>query len=216
MAIVLSQSGRHPRSSMRRHRTRTIPDRRAEQTRRSASGPRPWAATRQAQSRQCATGWPTRTASRPTTSPPGTKPWPPTPSSPTLRTWPTDPQRRLTHGPAICSMRSLHPRASSVMDGSEHVDRPQWARTDTGTSYTAERKEVSNMSDRMYGESKLPVIADTTSLPADARREVLLAEYSEAAAAWRMPTDVRFKLLALIPAVVGFRPRGRGLPQRIT
>jgi hypothetical protein len=126
------------------------------------------------------------------------------------------PQRRLTHGPAICSMRLLHPRASSVMDGSEHVDRPQWARTDTGTSYTAERKEVSNMSDRMYGESKLPVIADTTSLPADARREVLLAEYSEAAAAWRMPTDVRFKLLALIPAVVGFRPRGRGLPQRIT
>jgi hypothetical protein len=54
---------------------------------------------------------------------------------------------------------------------------------------------------RMYKESELPVIPDNASLPEDNKREILLAEYSEAASAWRMLTDVRFKLLALIPPI---------------
>jgi hypothetical protein len=54
---------------------------------------------------------------------------------------------------------------------------------------------------RSYRESPNPVVADDAGLPSDARRAVLLAEYAEAASAWRMLTDVRFKLLALIPPV---------------
>jgi hypothetical protein len=54
---------------------------------------------------------------------------------------------------------------------------------------------------RMHKTSELPVLDDESVIPADNRREVLLAEYAEAAAAWRMLTDVRFKLLGLVPAV---------------
>jgi hypothetical protein len=54
---------------------------------------------------------------------------------------------------------------------------------------------------RMHKTSELPVLADEAVIPAENRRQVLLAEYAEAAAAWRMLTDVRFKLLGLVPAV---------------
>ena len=60
------------------------------------------------------------------------------------------------------------------------------------------------MPDRAYETSISPVIDDAAGLRTDARQQVLLAEYSEASAAWRMLTDVRFKLLALIPTVSAF------------
>ena len=54
----------------------------------------------------------------------------------------------------------------------------------------------------MYTCSELPVLTPVPVVTDDAdSRKVLLSELNEAAAAWRMLTDVRFKLLALLPPV---------------
>jgi hypothetical protein len=55
---------------------------------------------------------------------------------------------------------------------------------------------------RMYRCSDLPVLTPIPIVADDAvSRMVLLSELNEAATAWRMLTDVRFKLLALLPPV---------------
>ena len=60
---------------------------------------------------------------------------------------------------------------------------------------------MTDESRRAYQESTIPVIRDDSTLSSEVKREILLAEYSEASSAWRMLTDVRFKLLALIPPI---------------
>lgn len=67
---------------------------------------------------------------------------------------------------------------------------------------------------RHYEVSRLPVMhsaADPDATPqvpapnvvSSAREQVLLAVYNQSCAGWQMLTDVRFKLLALIPPVAG-------------
>lgn len=54
----------------------------------------------------------------------------------------------------------------------------------------------------MYKASEPPVLAPVPIATDDAAsRTVLLSELNEASAAWRMLTDVRFKLLALLPTI---------------
>jgi hypothetical protein len=55
---------------------------------------------------------------------------------------------------------------------------------------------------RMYKSSTLPVLtASPISSGDEHARTLLLAELNEAATAWHMLTDVRFKLLALLPPI---------------
>lgn len=55
---------------------------------------------------------------------------------------------------------------------------------------------------RMYGVSGLPVISPApVAADASVSREVLRAVLTEASASWRMLTEVRFKLLALLPPI---------------
>jgi hypothetical protein len=59
---------------------------------------------------------------------------------------------------------------------------------------------------RHYGTSPLPVVAQRedegeASRLADVDREVRLAVYGQICDSWRMLTDVRFKLLALVPSL---------------
>jgi hypothetical protein len=55
---------------------------------------------------------------------------------------------------------------------------------------------------RAYKHSDLPVVSPTPVGKEDnVGRELLLKELEETAAAWRMLTDVRFKLLALLPPI---------------
>jgi hypothetical protein len=61
---------------------------------------------------------------------------------------------------------------------------------------------LSERSGRHYETSLLPVLARTpVALQDEAAQRVLLAELTEAAGGWRMLTDVRFKLLALVPPI---------------
>jgi len=54
---------------------------------------------------------------------------------------------------------------------------------------------------RHYKASPLPVISESSGEGAD--REVLLAVYGQASEAWRVLTEVRFKLLAIVPSLTG-------------
>ncbi|MDR7081040.1 hypothetical protein J2X01_000309 [Arthrobacter ginsengisoli] len=55
---------------------------------------------------------------------------------------------------------------------------------------------------RMYGVSILPIISPVPiSADSSVSREVLRMTLTEASASWRMLTEVRFKLLALLPTI---------------
>jgi hypothetical protein len=59
--------------------------------------------------------------------------------------------------------------------------------------------EAQERCNRQYKASSLPVLRDGAEAPP--RSDVLLALYGQACSGWRMLTDVRFKLLALVPTV---------------
>lgn len=66
----------------------------------------------------------------------------------------------------------------------------------------AQAREQKDRKNRAYKCSDLSVLTPVPIVANDeVSRKVLLAELNEAATAWRMLTDVRFKLLALLPPI---------------
>ncbi|HUX88438.1 MAG TPA: zinc ribbon domain-containing protein [Chloroflexota bacterium] len=62
-----------------------------------------------------------------------------------------------------------------------------------------QRRESRRDVDRHYQASPLPMLR--TSAPPEYRSEILFTIYKEVSASWRTLTDVRFRLLALVPAM---------------
>jgi hypothetical protein len=62
-----------------------------------------------------------------------------------------------------------------------------------------DRREVQQRGNRRYESTLLPTLRQDAKVPT--REDVLLKLYTEVSSGWRLLTDVRFKLLALVPAV---------------
>lgn len=66
------------------------------------------------------------------------------------------------------------------------------------------KKDSDALEDRLYEDKvQIPVLPEDDLLPTDNRKDILLSVYSEICNGWRTLTNVRFKLLGLLPLVSG-------------
>jgi hypothetical protein len=68
-----------------------------------------------------------------------------------------------------------------------------------GSADEGDKRVAEYRRSRYYDSTPLPTLRPSALIPA--REDLLLKLYSEVGSAWRLLTDVRFKLLALVPAV---------------